>query len=612
MSDAKPVTTTMEEQPESLASPKEDPIDPEAGGIKEQKLTYAATAKANGMRYTITDVPPMHLCILFGIQHYMTMLGATVLIPLIVTPAMGATSDQTAEVISTIFFVSGLNTLVQTTLGDRLPIVQGGSFAYLSATFSIIFNPSLQAIEDPNERFLQTMRTIQGAVIVAGICQMTVGYSGLVVPVLRFISPVIIAPVIAAVGFSLYAVAWQNISLCFSMGLTQMLAIIICSQYLKKVKFGGYPIFAMFPIIIAITFTWSLNAILTASDVWDDGGDYATCRTDSSLVKDVPWFRIPYPGQWGAPIFKAFAILPMLGGAMAGMVESIGDYYSCAKLSGAPPPTPGIVSRGLAAEGIGVFMAGLFGSGNGTTSYSENIGALSLTRVGSRAVIQCGAVVMMIVSVVAKVGALFATLPAGIVGGIYACVFGLIVAVGLSNLQYVDLNSERNLFIIGFSILNCLSIAGPGGYFASQTDNPFGTTTAAEVALAFFSSPIIIAMLASFILDNTIAGTAEERGMHIWEQVRDADVNNDPEYIAVYSLPLVFARLFRNCGYLEYASRGAFPPEPLNGYQSGRGDLGDLCCPCFMTTRPDHAGDADDNAVYYEGSKEDGVLADAE
>jgi hypothetical protein len=124
----------------------------------------------------------------------------------------------------------------------------------------------------------------------------------------------------------------------------------------------------------------------------------------------------------------------------------------------------------------------------------------------------------------------------------------------------------------------------------------------AVVVLAFFSSPIIIAMLSSFILDSTIAGTAEERGMHIWEQVRDADVNNDPEHTAVYSLPLVFARLFRNCGYLEYASRSA----------SGRGHLGYLCCPCFMPTRPDHAGDADDNSVYYEGSKEDGVLADAE
>ena len=54
------------------------------------------------------------------------MLGATALIPLLIVPAMGGTPTQKAEVICTIFFVSGCNTLLQTTIGDRLPIVQGG------------------------------------------------------------------------------------------------------------------------------------------------------------------------------------------------------------------------------------------------------------------------------------------------------------------------------------------------------------------------------------------------------------------------------------------------------------------------------------------------------
>ena len=67
----------------------------------------------------------------------------------------------------------------------------------------------------------------------------------------------------------------------------------------------------------------------------------------------------------------------------------------CANLSGAPPPTPGIISRGLGSEGIGVLLAGLVGTSNATTSYSENIGALAVTGVGSRAVIQCGAVTMV-------------------------------------------------------------------------------------------------------------------------------------------------------------------------------------------------------------------------
>ena len=136
------------------------------------KMTCEEQAKASGMHYTVCDVPPLPTSVLLGAQHYLTMLGASVLVPLIITPEMGATREQTAEVIATCFLVAGINTLIQTTVGDRLPIVQSGSFAYLPATFSIINNPSLQGIEDDNERFLATMQTIQGAIIVVGIIQM--------------------------------------------------------------------------------------------------------------------------------------------------------------------------------------------------------------------------------------------------------------------------------------------------------------------------------------------------------------------------------------------------------------------------------------------------------
>lgn len=147
----------------------ENTEDSSTGG---SKWSYEKQAKASGMLYTICDVPPLPTSILLGIQHYLTMLGASVLVPLLLTPDMGASQEQTAEVIATCFLVAGLNTLIQTTIGDRLPIVQGGSFAYLPATFSIIFNPTLQAIKDDDERFLTTMQVIQGAIIVVGILQM--------------------------------------------------------------------------------------------------------------------------------------------------------------------------------------------------------------------------------------------------------------------------------------------------------------------------------------------------------------------------------------------------------------------------------------------------------
>lgn len=75
------------------------------------KLSYKEIAKKNGINYTVTEVPPLFTSMLLGLQHYLTMLGATVLIPLIICPAMGADGLQTAEVISSIFFISGINTV---------------------------------------------------------------------------------------------------------------------------------------------------------------------------------------------------------------------------------------------------------------------------------------------------------------------------------------------------------------------------------------------------------------------------------------------------------------------------------------------------------------------
>ena len=59
-----------------------------------------------------------------------------------------------------------------------------------------------------------------------------------------------------------------------------------------------------------------------------------------------------------------------------------GDYYACARMCGAPVPPPYVISRGIGAEGLGCFMCGLFGTGNGTTSYAENIGAIGGWWVG--------------------------------------------------------------------------------------------------------------------------------------------------------------------------------------------------------------------------------------
>ena len=59
---------------------------------------------------------------------------------------------------------------------------------------------------------------------------------------------------------------------------------------------------------------------------------------------------------------------------------------------------------------------------------------------------------MIVLSLLGKFGALFTTIPDPIIGGIFIVMFGMITAVGLSSLQYVSLDSVRNLFVLGSAI----------------------------------------------------------------------------------------------------------------------------------------------------------------
>ena len=212
-------------------------------------------------------------------------------------------------------------------------------------------------------------------------------------------------------------------------------------------------------------------------------------------------------GQWGLPTVSAAAVFGMLAGVLASAIESIGDYYACARLAGAERPPVHAMNRGIAIEGIGCILAGLWGSGNGTTSYSENIGAIGVTKVGSRRVIQAAALMMIFFGAFSKFGALFITIPEPIIGGIFCVMFGMIAATGLSNLQFIDLNSSRNLLVLGFSVFFSLVLsqwmkANPGAVSS-------GSHIVDQIVTVLLSTSMFTAGLLGFFLDNTVPGNAQ-------------------------------------------------------------------------------------------------------
>ncbi|MBL4847996.1 MAG: solute carrier family 23 protein [Planctomycetes bacterium] len=398
--------------------------------------------------YGIDDVPPIPETLALGFQHYLTMFGSTVAIPLFLGPAFGipANSTDMAALMATMFFVSGITTLLQTTFGNRLPIVQGGTFSFLAPTFAICGMASLS-----NAGWEVRMQHVQGAIILGAIVEIVMGATGLAGRVLKYVGPITIAPTIALIGLALFEYGAPVAGKDWWMGGLTIFLIILFSQILRH----KHRAFELYPILLALLIAWGVAAALTAAGVFGPGHP---SHVSLDNVRNAPYFRLPTPFQWGWPQFGAAAFMGMLAGYLASVVESIGDYYACARMAGAPEPDAKLVNRGITFEGIGCLIAGIFGTGNGTTSYSENIGAIGLTRVASRRVVQAGAVIMLLLGCVGKFGALFTTIPQPIVGGMYCALFGMIAAVGLSNLQRVDLNSSRNLFILGFAFFMGLSM----------------------------------------------------------------------------------------------------------------------------------------------------------
>ncbi|CAH1425787.1 unnamed protein product [Lactuca virosa] len=513
-------------------------------------ISHPPMEQLQDLEYCIDSNPPWPETILLAFQNYILMLGTSVMIPSLLVPLMGGSDGDKARVIQTLLFVAGINTLLQTLFGTRLPAVVGGSFAYVMPILYIINDSSLQQIPDHHDRFIQTMRAIQGALIVASSIQIVAGYSQLWGLFSRFFSPLGMAPVVGLVGLGLFQRGFPMLGNCVEIGLPMLLLVIGVSQYLKHTKLlKEVPIFERFPVLICISVIWIYSIILTASGAYRNrpNATQISCRTDrANLISTAPWFKFPYPLQWGPPTFSVGHSFAMMSSVLVSMAESTGAYKAASRLAIATPPPAYVLSRGIGWQGIGVLLDGLYGTGTGSTVSVENVGLLGLTRVGSRRVVQISAGFMIFFSILGKFGAVFASIPFPIYAALYCVLFGLVGAVGLSFLQFTNMNSMRNLIIIGLSLFLGISIPQ---YFNEYVTLHHGLVrTNAGWFNAFlntiFSSPPTVGMMVAVFLDNTldVVNSKKDRGMPWWVKFRTFRGDNRNEEF--YTLPFNLNRFF--------------------------------------------------------------------
>lgn len=517
---------------------------------KPEEISHPPMDQLQGLEYCIDSNPSWGEAIAMGFQHYILALGTAVMIPSFLVPLMGGTDGDKVRVVQTLLFVGGINTLLQTLFGTRLPTVIGGSWAFMVPIISIIHDPSLERIPDPHMRFLNTMRAIQGALIVASSVQIILGYSQLWAICSRFFSPLGMVPVISLVGLGLLDRGFPVAGRCVEIGIPMFILFVAFSQYMKNFQAKKYPVLERFALLISVTVIWAYAHLLTASGAYKHRPELTqrNCRTDkANLISSAPWIKIPYPLQWGAPTFDAGHSFGMMSAVLVSLIESTGAYKAAARLASATPPPAHVLSRGIGWQGIGILFDGLFGTGTGSTVSVENIGLLGSTRVGSRRVIQISAGFMIFFSILGKFGALFASIPFSVFAAIYCVMFGIVASVGLSFLQFTNMNSMRNLFITGVSLFLGLSIPE---YFREYTTaalhGPAHTNAGwfnDFLNTIFLSSPTVALIVAVF-LDNTLdyKDSAKDRGMPWWVKFRT--FKGDSRNEEFYTLPFNLNRFF--------------------------------------------------------------------
>ena len=369
-----------------------------------------------------------------GIQHVLAMFASNVTPSIIIAGAAGFAfgGEDMVYLVQMAMLFAGVATLFQTIgfgpIGARLPVMQGTSFAFVPIMIGIVKTSGMAALF--------------GAVIVAGLFHTFLG--SVIGRIRHWFPPLVTGIVITAIGLALLPVGIKYASggaAAFQMN---------APEWGDFSRWG----LALVVIFVALGFkfftrgTMSSAAILIGLIAGYVVG-YLTGAVNFGGVAKAAWFAVPQPFKYGVE-FSAFAIIGMCLMSLVSAIETVGDISGIAKGGANREATDKELSGGTYADGFGSFVAGLFG-GLPNTSFSQNVGLISMTGVMSRSVVTLGALFLVACGLIPKVGAVVAAMPISVLGGGVIVMFGMVVSAGINMLSDVQWN-RRNMIILAMSL----------------------------------------------------------------------------------------------------------------------------------------------------------------
>ncbi|KAK2108446.1 hypothetical protein P7K49_013611 [Saguinus oedipus] len=220
-------------------------------------------------------------------------------------------------------------------------------------------------------------------------------------------------------------------------------------------------------VLIPVACVWIISAFV----------GFSVIPQELSDPTKAPWIWLPHPGEWDWPLLTPRALAAGISMALAASTSSLGCYALCGRLLHLPPPPPHACSRGLSLEGLGSVLAGLLGSPMGTASSFPNVGKVGLIQTG----------------------------------GVLGVTQAVVLSAGFSSFYLADIDSGRNIFIVGFSIFMALLL--PRWFREAPILFSTGWSPLDVLLHSLLTQPIFLAGLSGFLLENTIPGTQLERGL---------------------------------------------------------------------------------------------------
>ncbi|MDA8252696.1 MAG: nucleobase:cation symporter-2 family protein [Rhodospirillales bacterium] len=399
-------------------------------------------------------LPAPRLAVL-GLQHVLVMYAGAVAVPLIVGGALGLPPDQRALLISADLFACGLATLVQSLgfpgVGIRLPVMMGVTFASVAPMLAMI--GAAKAAMGAGFQPADALLAIYGSVIAAGVFGILV--APFVSRMLPAFPPLVTGTVILVIGVSL-----MRIGINWAGGGLPTLTKVVDGVRMQgpNPAYGapGNLLIALFVLLVILGIVrWGRGFVANIAVLLGTiaGAVVAALlgRMNFAPVAAAHWLAPITPFQFGVPSFQIVPILTMCLVMIVVMIESTGMFLAVGAMVGRPVDRPAL-TRGLRADGIGTILGGVFNTFP-YTSFSQNVGLVGVTGIRSRYVTVAGGVILVVLGLIPKLGAIVAAVPVFVLGGAGVVMFGMVAATGIRILAQVDYTTRRhNLFIVAISL----------------------------------------------------------------------------------------------------------------------------------------------------------------